>query len=215
MSTRYIGCARRGERVDAQDKHRLVREVAIQSRLVVEEVGPVLLLQLRRARSDSQTLIASTKSVGELRFPAARHLLEIRAVAGDIPRLAPEDLDATVSPVSVEGRNGVAQRRPGVLLGERRGNHPDAHLVALQTGFEKRDANFLQVFLPLVEEGDVPPPRHISEKSQPRLSHQPVSGPRARPARVRRPPSSTGSTGLAAYCYTRLPPLDPRSWRTR
>ena len=107
MSTRYISCARRRERVGAQDKHRLVREVLIQSLFVVEEVGPLLLLQLWRAGSNSQTLIASTKSVGELRFPTTRHLLEVRAVTGDIPRLAPEDLDATVSPVSVEGRNGI------------------------------------------------------------------------------------------------------------
>src|SRR2546422_5709050 len=148
MSTRYIGCARCDERVGAQDKHRLVREVVIQSVFVVEELGPVLLLQLRRARSNPQTLIASTKSVGELRFPTTRHLLEIRAVAGDIPSLAPEDLDATVSPVSVEGRNGVAQRSPGVLLGERRGPHPNA----LQAGFEKRDAHFHQGFFRLVEE---------------------------------------------------------------
>src|SRR5438874_2222004 len=132
MSTRYISCARRGHRVGAQDKHRLVREVAVQSFFVVEEVGPVLLLQLRRARSDPQTLITSTESVGELRVPAARHLLEIRGVACDIPRLAPEGLDATVSPVSVEGGNGVAQGSPGVHLGERLGNHPDADLVALQ-----------------------------------------------------------------------------------
>src|SRR5882724_4094136 len=126
------------------------------------------------------------------------------------------DPHATVSPVSVEGRNGVAQRSPGVLLGERRGHHPNAHLVALQAGFEKRYAHFHQVFFRLVEEGDVPPPRHISEEPQPCLSHQPVSGPRARPARVATAaPSSTGSIGLAAYCYTRLPPPDPRSWRTR
>src|SRR2546423_532296 len=171
MSTRYISCARRGHRVGAQDKHCLVREVAVQSFFVVEEVGPVLLLQLRRARSDPQTLIASMESVAELRVPSARDLLEIRGVARDVPRLAPEGLDATVSPESVEGRNGVAQRSPGVPLGKRLGNHPDADLVALQAGFEKRDAHFYQVFFPLVEEGDVPPPRHISEESQPCLSH--------------------------------------------
>src|SRR5207302_4956587 len=49
MSTRYISCARRRERVGAQDKHRLVREVLIQSLFVVEEVGPLRLLQLWRA----------------------------------------------------------------------------------------------------------------------------------------------------------------------
>src|SRR5919106_6368938 len=42
MSTHHIGGARREDRVGAQDKHRLVREVAIQSLFVVEEVGPVL-----------------------------------------------------------------------------------------------------------------------------------------------------------------------------
>src|SRR5206468_8553531 len=125
----------------AQDKHRLVREILIQSLFVVEEVGPLLLLRLWRAGSNSQTLIASTKSVGELRFPTTRHLLEVRAVTGDVPRLAPEDLDATVSPVSVEGRNGVAQRSPGVLLGERRCHHPNSHPVALQGGFPKRHAH--------------------------------------------------------------------------
>src|SRR2546430_10307053 len=78
MSTRYISCARRGHRVGAQDKHCLVREVAVQSFFVIEEVGPVLLLQLRRARSDPQTLIASMESVAELRVPSARDLLEIR-----------------------------------------------------------------------------------------------------------------------------------------
>src|SRR5919198_295008 len=116
MSAYDIGCASCGDRVGAQDQHRLVREVTIQSVFVVEEIGPVLLFQPRRACGDSQALIASTESVGELCLPTARHLLEIRAVTGDVPRLAPEDLDATINPVSVEGRNGVAQHGPRVLL---------------------------------------------------------------------------------------------------
>jgi hypothetical protein len=120
--------------------------------------------------------MASIQSVGELLVPTARHLLKIRAVAGEVPRLAPEDLDAPLGQVLLQVGNGIAQRNPRLPLGERLGDHPHAYLVALETGFEKLHTDLQQVVFSLVEQGDVLALRHVCHDSQACLSHPVITG---------------------------------------
>src|SRR5439155_22484291 len=114
--------------------------------------------------------IAATHCARELFVPSVNHSVKIERAIVKIPVAGGNNLDAAIGDARVDVRHDVSQRTLGVYLRHGRGNHPEAELVAVQSGFAVGDQRVEQLGFRLVEEATVGAPCNVCDDVHSSLS---------------------------------------------
>jgi hypothetical protein len=161
----------RGERVGAQHGQALIGDRRVERLFVFAKVFPVFLFEPGCISGHSHAGIASGQCAGEFLIPTAGHSLEIKRATLEIPVAGQDNFYAALSQVSIKVRNSLFQCMPGFFLCQRLGNHPQAGLLAFQSGFEIGEQRVEEILFRLVEVTKVCTPGHIAHDADSGLPH--------------------------------------------
>jgi hypothetical protein len=104
-------------------------------------------------------------------IPTVDHSVEIKVAIREVPVASLNNLNATVSEVSIEVSYGLFQCTPCIFHRKGFGNHPQAELLALQSSFAVGDRYFEEIRFRFVEETKVCTPRHVADDVDSGLPH--------------------------------------------
>jgi hypothetical protein len=104
-------------------------------------------------------------------MPTAYNSLEIKRATLKVPVAGRDNFNAVVREVSIKVGNSPFQCMAGFCLPHGLGNHPQAELLAFQSGFAIGDHRVEEVFFRLVEETKVCTPGHVADDVDPALPH--------------------------------------------
>ena len=119
--------------------------------------------QPKRVAAYPHAFEAPGQGTTKLLVPAAGDSLHVEFLALEIPLTAVEKFDTLFRQVSVEVGHVARHRGPGLRLGDRFGDCPDAEFVVLQSGLEEGHAGLKQILFGRVEQADVSAPGNLTE----------------------------------------------------